>query len=148
MPCLAPANVPSLLTSCLSVQIGFVASFCSKLSDTVSSEVGKAYGKTTYLVTTFQRVPRGTEGAVSLEGTAAGVAAAALFSGVALAIGQVRDARRVLAPWSTPNHNVHRTLRATPVHDVTTCHFALWYSRCSVRKHRVNSSLQEIVVRQ
>lgn len=70
-------------------QIGFVASFCSKLSDTVSSEVGKAYGKTTYLVTTFQRVPRGTEGAVSLEGTAAGVAAAVLFSGVALAIGQV-----------------------------------------------------------
>jgi hypothetical protein len=35
-------------------QIGFVASFCSKLSDTVSSEVGKAYGKTTYLITTMQ----------------------------------------------------------------------------------------------
>ena len=46
-------------------QVGFVASICSKLSDTVSSEVGKAYGKTTYLVTTFERVPRGTEGAVS-----------------------------------------------------------------------------------
>lgn len=28
-------------------QLGFVASFCTKLSDTVSSEVGKAYGKTT-----------------------------------------------------------------------------------------------------
>lgn len=77
-----------------------MASFCSKLSDTVSSEVGKAYGKTTYLVTTFQRVPRGTEGAVSLEGTAAGVAAAVLFSGVALAIGQVRGARSVIAPRS------------------------------------------------
>jgi uncharacterized protein (TIGR00297 family) len=70
-------------------QIGFVASFCSKLSDTVSSEVGKAYGKTTYLVTTFELVPRGTEGAVSLEGTAAGVGAAAVFSGLALAFGQV-----------------------------------------------------------
>jgi uncharacterized protein (TIGR00297 family) len=29
-------------------QLGFVASFCTKLSDTVSSEIGKAYGKTTY----------------------------------------------------------------------------------------------------
>jgi len=28
-------------------QLGFVASFCTKLSDTVSSEIGKAYGKTT-----------------------------------------------------------------------------------------------------
>lgn len=28
-------------------ELGFVASFCTKLSDTVSSEIGKAYGKTT-----------------------------------------------------------------------------------------------------
>ena len=27
--------------------LGFVASFCTKLSDTVSSEIGKAYGRTT-----------------------------------------------------------------------------------------------------
>ncbi|GLC41341.1 hypothetical protein PLESTB_001073500 [Pleodorina starrii] len=72
-------------------QIGFVASFCSKLSDTVSSEVGKAYGKTTYLITTFQLVPRGTEGAVSLEGTAAGAVAAVLFAATSFAIGQVPD---------------------------------------------------------
>jgi len=26
--------------------LGFFASFCTKLSDTVSSEIGKAYGKT------------------------------------------------------------------------------------------------------
>ena len=35
------------------LRIGFVASYASKLSDTVSSEVGKAYGKRTYLVTSF-----------------------------------------------------------------------------------------------
>ncbi|RDX57811.1 Protein VTE6, chloroplastic, partial [Mucuna pruriens] len=29
-------------------RLGFVASFCTKLSDTVSSEIGKAYGKTTH----------------------------------------------------------------------------------------------------
>lgn len=71
-------------------QVGFVASFVSKFSDTVSSEVGKAYGKTTYLITTLKIVPRGTEGAVSLEGTAAGAAAAALFAAGAFALGQVQ----------------------------------------------------------
>lgn len=70
-------------------QVGFVASLCSKLADTVSSEIGKAYGKTTYLVTTFQKVPRGTEGAVSLEGSLAGVVAALGLAAVALAVGQV-----------------------------------------------------------
>ena len=53
------------------------------------AQVGKAYGQTTYLVTTFERVTRGTEGAVSLEGTLAGIAAAVLFAGIALALGQV-----------------------------------------------------------
>lgn len=28
-------------------RLGFLASFCTKLSDTISSEIGKAYGKTT-----------------------------------------------------------------------------------------------------
>lgn len=28
-------------------ELAFVASFCTKLNDTVSSEIGKAYGKTT-----------------------------------------------------------------------------------------------------
>lgn len=70
-------------------QIGFVASIASKLSDTVSSEIGKAYGKTTYLITSFKLVPRGTEGAVSLEGSAAGIVVALGFAGAAMALGQV-----------------------------------------------------------
>lgn len=55
--------------------LGYVASFSTKLSDTCASEVGKAYGRSTFLITTLQPVPRGTEGAVSLEGTLAGAAA-------------------------------------------------------------------------
>lgn len=55
--------------------LGYVASFSTKLSDTCASEVGKAYGKRTFLITTLQPVARGTEGAVSLEGTLAGVLA-------------------------------------------------------------------------
>ena len=56
----------------------------------------QAYGKTAYLITTLKVVPRGTEGAVSLEGTAAGIAAAGLFSGVALALKQVQTSCSVL----------------------------------------------------
>lgn len=33
--------------------LGFVASFCTKLSDTVSSEIGKAYGKTTSVLSVY-----------------------------------------------------------------------------------------------
>ena len=62
-------NLPFLL------MLGYVASFSTKLSDTCASEVGKAYGKRTFLITTLQPVPRGTEGAVSLEGTLAGIVA-------------------------------------------------------------------------
>ncbi|KAH1103524.1 hypothetical protein AAZX31_13G247800 [Glycine max] len=70
-------------------RLGFVASFCTKLSDTVSSEIGKAYGKTTYLVTTFKVVPRGTEGAVSVEGTLAGILASIVLAFVSFLIGEV-----------------------------------------------------------
>jgi uncharacterized protein (TIGR00297 family) len=63
---LAPGIKPLLL-------LGYVASFSTKLSDTTASEVGKAYGKQTFLITTLQPVARGTEGAVSLEGTLAGM---------------------------------------------------------------------------
>eukprot|EP00250_Pteridium_aquilinum_P028120 c36620_g1_i1 orf=69-1043(+) len=70
-------------------QLGFVSSFATKLSDTVSSEIGKAYGKTTYLVTTLRPVQRGTEGAISLEGTLAGLTASLFFSLIACKIHQV-----------------------------------------------------------
>lgn len=69
--------------------LGYVASFCTKVSDTTASEVGKAYGKTTYLITTLKSVPRGTEGAVSLEGTLAGIAASIVIAVIAWAIGMI-----------------------------------------------------------
>ena len=69
--------------------LGYVASFCTKLSDTTASEVGKAYGKTTYLITTLKPVPRGTEGAVSLEGTVAGAFASIVLAVIAWVIGLI-----------------------------------------------------------
>ncbi len=66
--------------------LGYVDSFCTKLSDTTASEIGKAYGKRTFLITTLQPVPRGTEGAVSLEGTLAGILASAAIATVGWAV--------------------------------------------------------------
>ncbi|PSB17318.1 TIGR00297 family protein [filamentous cyanobacterium CCP2] len=69
--------------------MGYVASLSTKLSDTCASEVGKAYGKRTFLITTFQPVERGTEGAVSLEGTLAGVIGSAVIASLGWAVGLV-----------------------------------------------------------
>jgi len=66
-----------------------VASLATKLSDTFASEIGKAYGKRTFLITTLQPVPPGTEGAVSLEGTLAGVVGSVIMAGAGVALGLV-----------------------------------------------------------
>jgi uncharacterized protein (TIGR00297 family) len=69
--------------------LGFVASFCTKLSDTCGTEIGKAYGQRTFLITTLQPVPRGTEGAVSLEGTLAGIVGSVVLAAFAWVIGLI-----------------------------------------------------------
>ncbi len=67
--------------------VGFAASFAAKLADTFGSEIGKRWGRTTVLITTFQRVPPGTEGAISLEGTLASAAGSGLMTCIAVALG-------------------------------------------------------------
>ncbi len=69
--------------------LGYVASLSTKLSDTCASEVGKAYGQRTFLITTLQPVPRGTEGAVSLEGTLAGVVGSLAIALVGWGVGLI-----------------------------------------------------------
>jgi uncharacterized protein (TIGR00297 family) len=59
--------------------IGFAASFAAKLADTFGSEIGKRWGRNTVLITSLRRVPAGTEGAVSLEGTLASAAGSLLM---------------------------------------------------------------------
>jgi len=66
--------------------LGYVASLSTKLSDTTASEIGKAYGKSTFLITTLQPVPAGTEGAVSLEGTGAGIVGSLAIALLAFAV--------------------------------------------------------------
>jgi uncharacterized protein (TIGR00297 family) len=59
--------------------LAFVASFATGAFDTVSSELGQVYGKRAFTLIPIRRVNPGTEGAVSLEGTVAGLIAAVLI---------------------------------------------------------------------
>ena len=72
-------------------RLGFLASLTTKLSDTFQSEIGKAYGKTTLLITTLERVPPGTEGAISLEGYLAGIGGSILMAGFGWSIGFINQ---------------------------------------------------------
>jgi uncharacterized protein (TIGR00297 family) len=69
--------------------LAYTASISTKLSDTCASEFGKAYGQRTFLITTWQPVPRGTEGAVSLEGTIAGILASLVIAVIGWGLGLV-----------------------------------------------------------
>lgn len=62
--------------------IAYAAAVATAAADTCSSEIGKAYGRRTFLITTLRPVPPGTEGAISLEGTVGGFAGGALVAAV------------------------------------------------------------------
>ena len=57
--------------------LAYAAAVATAAADTCSSEVGKAYGRRTFLITSLRPVPPGTEGAISLEGTLGGFLGAA-----------------------------------------------------------------------
>jgi len=61
---------------------GFFGAFATAAADTVSSEIGQVLGKHPILITTLRPVPVGTEGAISLEGTFAGIVASMVLCGV------------------------------------------------------------------
>jgi uncharacterized protein (TIGR00297 family) len=67
----------------------FVASLGAAFADTAESEIGQLFGRTPRLITTLQKVPPGTDGAVSFPGTLAGVGAAGLTAMLALALGML-----------------------------------------------------------
>jgi uncharacterized protein (TIGR00297 family) len=70
-------------------RIAFVAALAAGGSDTVASEIGKAWGRRTVLLTSLAAVPPGTSGAISAEGTAAGLIAALALSALASTLGIV-----------------------------------------------------------
>lgn len=72
------------------LQVAYVSSLASKIGDTVSSEIGKSIGTKTYLITTLKRVERGTEGAISVEGSMSGLGAVILYVLFSSVMGLVR----------------------------------------------------------
>jgi uncharacterized protein (TIGR00297 family) len=67
--------------------IAYAAAVATAAADTCSSEIGKAFGRRTFLITTLRPVPPGTEGAISLEGTLAGFAGALVVGATGVATG-------------------------------------------------------------
>jgi uncharacterized protein (TIGR00297 family) len=65
----------------------FAGAFATAAADTASSEIGQLLGRRTFLLTNFKSVPKGTEGAVSLEGTLAGIGASLLLAALGAAVG-------------------------------------------------------------
>jgi len=76
------------------LEVAFAASFAAKLADTFGSEIGKRFGSNTFLITTLQKVKKGTEGGISLEGTFASLFGSCLMSYFMLLLGII----------STKNH--------------------------------------------
>jgi uncharacterized protein (TIGR00297 family) len=70
-----------------SARLAVAAALAAGGSDTIASEIGKAWGRRTWSATSLRRVPPGTSGAMSLEGTIAGLAGAFGLGAVAVALG-------------------------------------------------------------
>jgi uncharacterized protein (TIGR00297 family) len=78
---LAPPLLRDLLV------LAYAASVATAAADTCSSEIGKAYGRRTFLITSFRPVAAGTEGAVSLEGTLGGLLGALVVAAAGTVLG-------------------------------------------------------------
>ena len=61
-----------------------LAALAEATADTVSSEIGQAFGGRPLLLTTMQRVEAGTDGAVTVLGTVAGILGAVVVAGVGM----------------------------------------------------------------
>jgi uncharacterized protein (TIGR00297 family) len=94
--------------------LALTAALIAGSSDTVASEIGKAFGRRTFLVIGFKPVPPGTSGALSLEGTAAGIAAAGALALFAVNVGlAAHDRLYVLIVAATVASLVESALGAT-----------------------------------
>jgi uncharacterized protein (TIGR00297 family) len=68
-----------------------VASFTAALSDTLSHELGASFGGTPRLITSFQQVSPGVNGAVSVFGSLVAVLTAFAYPGIAATLGLINS---------------------------------------------------------
>ena len=69
------------------LKVAFASSFAAKLADTFGSEIGKRFGKNTFLIISLKKVKKGTEGAISFEGTLASLFGALIMTYVMFLLG-------------------------------------------------------------
>ena len=69
--------------------VAMAAAMAEAAADTVSSELGQAFSRRALLITSLETVPPGTDGGVSIRGTASGVVAAVLMSTVCVTTGVI-----------------------------------------------------------
>jgi uncharacterized protein (TIGR00297 family) len=94
--------------------LAFATALAAGGSDTIASEIGKAWGRRTWSITSLSRVPPGTSGAMSLEGTLAGIVGAAGLGLAAIALGLVpRSALWIVVVASTAGALLESWLGAT-----------------------------------
>lgn len=86
----------AVMTDYENLMAAFVAALGAAFADTAESEVGQLYGRVPRLVTTLRPVPVGTDGAVSLPGTLAGVAAAFLTATLGFSLGMLESTAAML----------------------------------------------------
>jgi len=66
-----------------------VAALTEAATDTVASEIGQTLSDTAFLITTWETVPAGTDGGITLAGTLSGVAAGMTIAAIAIFSGMV-----------------------------------------------------------
>lgn len=64
--------------------VAMIAAMAEATADTVSSELGQVLGGEPWLITTFRRVPAGTDGGVSIAGTLLGCSGALVIVGLSI----------------------------------------------------------------
>jgi len=69
--------------------VATVAALAEAATDTVASEIGQYRGPDARLITTWERVPSGTDGGITIPGSAAGMAAGLVIAGVATVGGMI-----------------------------------------------------------
>lgn len=79
------------LTSSEVFAASFVASLGAAFADTAESEVGQLARRAPRVITTLRKAPPGTDGAVSVPGTLAGIAAAVLIAFLGFAVGLLAE---------------------------------------------------------
>ncbi len=95
-------------------RLALVTALTAGASDTVASEIGKAWGRRTLLIVGLVPVKPGTPGAMSLEGTAAGLTAAFAMGALASALGLIPASAIIfVALASTAGALVESALGAT-----------------------------------